>query len=147
MAKYINNYIIFLLIPFGTGVWGPAHGFESPISYIQKPGLQQTQSDTIPPSKALAPGTIKLEGEVIQIHPEKSGDGINFKLKVTHILGIGASVPPIAEKDTVEIASVKKPKMLSPGQSLTCLIQHRKVLAGTNAPDWELSKIFESKDH
>jgi|GEM_PF-5745803 len=147
MAKYINNYIILLLISFGTGVWVPAQGVKSPIGYIQKPGLQQTQTDTIPPSQALAPGTIKLEGEVIQIHPEKSGDGINFKFKVEHILGLGASVPPTAKNDTLVIASVKKPKMLSPGQYLTCLIQHRKVLAGTNAPEWVLSKIFSSKDH
>jgi len=146
MAIYINNYIIFLLISFGTGVWFPAHRVKSPIRYLQKPSLQQTQTDTIPPSQALAPGTIKLEGKIIQIHPEKSGDGINFKFKVEHILGIGASVPPIAENDTLEIVSIKKPKMLSPGQYLTCLIQHHKVLAGTNAPEWELSKIFSSKE-
>ena len=93
-----------------------------------------------PPDPAIAPGTLRLQGEVVKIHQSEKDSSVIFDFKVLHILGIGSATPAVVRQDTIQIASVKRYNKIKTNEKIICTISNRQLLSnsGNNSSRWQL---------
>ena len=109
----------------------------------------QVKSDTIPtpdpPPPGLAPGQVKVQGEVTgfrNANAEGTSKGILI-INVDKVLGYGSSTPPIAASDSIEVITGSlDPKEIKIGKIVSAVISYQLMLGDSaKSSRWRLVKL------
>lgn len=122
-----------------------AQGFNSEPNNMQ----QEAISDTLPQpdQPELAPGTARIKGNVLSISEPEEADGkYRLAVQVEEVLNYGSSTPPIAQSDTLQIASYESPEGARKCQNMTAIISYRQLMTEFEEDPalWLLVKIEEN---
>lgn len=103
------------------------------------------QSDSLPPPSepGPSPGHARIQAEPIDITDATPGKNyVIVTFRITKVEGYGASTPPLAVSDSVNVRaskSIVEGKAISLGKIVTAVISYRQfVLGEDSSPKWTL---------
>lgn len=141
-------FIISLLFLWNPGCESDKENSQKTKELTSTEDTAQVNSDTIPtpppPPPGLPPGQAKIKGEVIEFRKKADNSSSRvLTIRVNKVLGYGASTPPIAVTDSLEIiAGNLEQKDIEIGKIVFAVISYQLIIGDSDRPSrWNLVKL------
>lgn len=141
-------FIISLLFLWNPGCESDKENSQKTKELTSTEDTVQVNSDTIPtpppPPPGLPPGQAKIKGEVIEFREKvETSSSYIVTIRVNKVLGYGASTPPIAVTDSLEIIGGNlEQKDIEIGKIVSAVISYQLIIGDSDRPSrWNLVKL------